>query len=570
MMSYKELALRHTYTCFFNSLLREIDFYTLQDNGVEIHLPGQSLILGLKRASLVGRHEYTGEFFHSVRNIRTSISFFAALDILLPFLFKNPKEDNTQLIAVFKKRLENSLHNMELSLESRRESLDRLFEEDLSFEQAEQGLFIGHNFHPYPKMREGFSDDDYRKYSPEMGGAFKLVWLAFAPQSLTQFRASKFSDIQWTHTLADYEGIAIPAGMAAYPCHPWQLKVLEKTDRLKGLEFQVLGEGRNTWFPTSSLRSIYSPGAPYMLKFSLTLKLTNSIRHLTDVEVVRGMQVFDVLASQKGQEFRQKYPEFEVISEPAYIGIQDVHGKLMNDTLVVARLNPFTNEHKNTIVVSTLAQDNPLGKANLINRYIDRYSKSEKISPREAALSWFRDYLRVAVAPLIDAQANFGFLLGAHQQNLILEIKNNRPAKGYFRDCQGTGYNQTGYAFYKDEVPSMTLENGNILGEMGNILFAYYLIINSSFNVIAAIAQDGSISESELLNEMKTFLQNLRSQKPLDPSFLDYVLNRELILQKGNFFCSLDNINENTTENPLALYNLIPNPLYAGAPNVTV
>lgn len=116
----------------------------------------------------------------------------------------------------------------------------------------------------------------------------------------------------------------------------------------------------------------------------------------------------------------------------------------------------------------------------------------------------------------------------------------------------------------------MTLENGNILGEMGNILFAYYLIINSSFNVIAAIAQSGTISESDLLDEMKAFLQDFRSQQPLDSSFLDYVLNQELILQKGNFFCSLDNINENTTENPLALYNLIRNPLYAGAPNVTV
>ena len=105
---------------------------------------------------------------------------------------------------------------------------------------------------------------------------------------------------------------------------------------------------------------------------------------------------------------------------------------------------------------------------------------------------------------------------------------------------------------------------------MGNILFAYYLIINSTFNVLAAIAQNESVTEKELLAELRGSLEDVRQKNPADRTFLDYILDCKEILQKGNFFCSLDNINENTTENPLALYNLIPNPLFTGARDATV
>lgn len=569
-MSLKELALKHTYTCFFNSLLREINFYSITDKDISLDLTDKKIILGLKRSSLVGRHEYTGKFLVVTRSQSRELSFFEAVDELLPQLFRDQSKDNSELGQVFKRRLMNSFENMVASLKARQGDILKMNQEPLTFEEAEQSLFVGHNFHPYPKMREGFNESDYQNYSPEMGGKFKLLWLGFKADQLVRFQASQFKDNNWTATLARFDQVKCAEGMIPVPFHPWQYNTLTQKKRLDGISFEILGEGENYWHPTSSLRSLYSPGAPYMLKYSLTVKLTNSIRHLTDVEVIRGMQVYDVLASKKGQEFSQKHPEFEVIAEPAYVGLRDTCGNLMNDTLIVARVNPFGKESRDNIVVSTLAQDNPLGERNMINHYTQKLAAEAGISPKDAALKWFREYLRVAVTPLVDGQSNFGFLLGAHQQNLILQMKHNLPVKGYFRDCQGTGYNPTGYEFYKNEVPSMTKENGNILGDMGNILFAYYLIINSSFNVIAALAQDGSVSEEELLTEMKTLFLDLRRKDPLDSSFLNYILDSKTILQKGNFFCSLDNINENTTTNPLALYNEISNPLFVGDKNASI
>ena len=75
------------------------------------------------------------------------------------------------------------------------------------------------------------------------------------------------------------------------------------------------------------------------------------------------------------------------------------------------------------------------------------------------------------------SQADYGLLFGAHQQNLLITLKDGYPDKVYFRDCQGTGYSH---------VARELLENGSS-GEhhvdetLGNRLFTYYLIINSTF-----------------------------------------------------------------------------------------
>ncbi len=161
------------------------------------------------------------------------------------------------------------------------------------------------------------------------------------------------------------------------------------------------------------------------------------------------------------------------------------------------------------------------------------------------------------------AQSEYGILLGSHQQNMILEIQDDRPYKSYFRDCNGTGYSSLGYNLFHATVPSLVKENGNILeGEEANFLFGYYVIINTTFNVISSIAHSGWISEEELIICFRNFLLDLKKKNPKDSSFLDYLLERESLMHKGNFFCSIKDINQNTESNPLAIYTEIPNPLF--------
>ncbi|CAM5602054.1 IucA/IucC family protein [Streptomyces violaceorubidus] len=49
------------------------------------------------------------------------------------------------------------------------------------FLAAEQALLLGHPLHPTPKSREGLTEAEAHRYSPELRGSFPLHWLAVAP-----------------------------------------------------------------------------------------------------------------------------------------------------------------------------------------------------------------------------------------------------------------------------------------------------------------------------------------------------------------------------------------------------
>lgn len=582
MSQFRQLALNHSISCFFNSLFREFhDFRFVTTMNL---IPGtaesislrisekNTLLIPLKRKSILGRHQYLNQFYILRDDNLVSLGFIDVVDVMIGFLSEIWGEDASKK-EVFLRRVQNSLHNMEMSLETRAQDIKKLYSGSVTFQEAEQGLLIGHNFHPYPKMREGFDSADFATYSPEMGGRFPLYWFFVKPEILHNQTATQFKTTDWTTKLYVTErgSCEIPEGYIPFPVHPWQREHLLKNKSIKHhLQNKAIIDAGPTelpWRPTSSLRSLYAPHSPYMLKFSLTLKLTNSVRHLTDVEVVRGLQVYDVFATAKGTEFKNRHPDFEVIFEPAFAALKDENGKTINESIVVCRENPFQDDLslQENVVLATLAQDNPLGGETLIYQHISAKAQKTGQSIAEVSREWFQRYLDIAVKPFITAQAEYGILLGAHQQNMILRLQDHMPVKSYFRDCQGTGYSERGFELYHGKVASLVKENGNVLDEKGNILFGYYLIVNSTFNVISAIASGGKghgVGEETLLKDLRGFLESLLSSELPDSSFLYYLLARSEIYQKGNFICSLQNLNENTAANPLAIYNLIKNPLY--------
>ncbi|KYG63757.1 aerobactin siderophore biosynthesis protein iucA [Bdellovibrio bacteriovorus] len=579
MHKFKELSLMHSISCFFNALFREFHAYEIintaslipaSQDSISVKVSEKNtLLIPLKKKSSLGRHQYLDQFYILREGQLTSLGFMDAVDLIVGFLSEVWREDPSKK-EIFLRRVQNSLHNMELALEARAADMAKLYEEPTNFKAAEQGLMIGHNFHPYPKMREGFDDAEYAIYSPEMGGKFALHWFFVKPEVLHNQTAAQFKTKDWTSKLyvTEKAEISVPEGYLPFPVHPWQKNHLLKNKTIKQyvLDKKIIDAGGTSlmWYPTSSLRSIYAPHSPYMLKFSLTLKLTNSIRHLTDVEVVRGLQVYDVFATAKADEFKNRYPDFHVIFEPAFAAIKDENGKSIAESIVVCRENPFQDKEASgeNIVLSTLAQDNPLGGETLIFKHILAKSQATGQSIHDVSREWFKKYLTIAIKPFITAQSEYGILLGAHQQNMVLTIKDHMPMKAYFRDCQGTGYSEHGFELYRHEVASLVKENGNILDEKGNILFGYYLLVNSTFNVISAIAHDNGVTEEVLVDDLRAFLKALLVPGLPDASFLNYCLARPEIYQKGNFNCSLQNLNENTAANPLAIYNLIKNPLY--------
>ena len=203
------------------------------------------------------------------------------------------------------------------------------------------------------------------------------------------------------------------------------------------------------------------------------------------------------------------------------------------------------------IVLSTITQSNPyLG---------DGFFASRNIDARE----WFSLYLKNVLDPFIMAQANYGILFGAHQQNIIVQLNDSYPCGVIFRDCQGTGYTRFGYEKMRTQISSLDIQNGNVLDNlMAHSLLGYYLIINSTFSLINALATQRDCSEEAFLSMLCEYLLDKKNGDLLDSSFVDYLLNSNTLKQKGNFFCCLHGINENTEKNPLDIYNAIENPLY--------
>ncbi len=571
-----DLAKRHSMSCFFNSLLREWPRHKLVQTHMakELHLPlsdDSRLILPLLRHSALGRHQYTGSIYLEAGDgARHELDFSQALPLVLQSLSQEFKSTAAQAQA-FEERVHSSWTFIADALEYRARHApipEKLGQYD--FLAAEQALLIGHNFHPTPKSHDRMLATEYPRCTPEFAGALRLEWFLVHPSVHLKRQAQNFDPTDWLSQLMRQEvdlspemELKLSEGYRPFPVHPWQMQVLLRHPLIsryhKTGRFIHIGSSRKTWAPTSSMRTVYKQESTYMMKFSMSVKLTNSVRHLLLREVERGLQLYDVLQTEKGHSFQQQNSNFHILGEPAYLALLDENFHGISESLVVLRNNPFgTDNVAHHLVLATLLQDAPYGGPSLLQQALAQMPVG--MDPTVRAQTWLRAFLNVAVRPLLLAQANLGVLLGAHQQNLILSLREGLPVKAYFRDCQGTGYSELGYRLFSPFVKSIQRDNGNVLDPtMGNSLFAYYLVLNSTFNVIATLAQSQGVKEAHLLAQLREFLLDVRCSGVTDPSCLDYLLNDSALRYKGNFFCSLRNLNENTTDDPLAIYTKIEN-----------
>lgn len=454
----------------------------------------------------------------------------------------------------------------------RQRDLSTLFQPETRFIDSEQALLGGHPCHPCPRSKEGFVGADIQRYAPENRGHFQLHWLAVQhSQLIMQHRGEALP--QRLLNLCSEDPQAAPLteqlreGEVLWPMHPWQAQRLLAMPELNELQKQgalrSLGEAGRWWTATSSLRCVYHEQASAMLKYSLSVRLTNSLRHLLPREVERGLQVVDIWDGPSGQALQQQFASFTVIREPAWLALRDSSGAALAASITVLRDNPFRGAAAEQVfMMGSLCQLPPSGQPSQLAQVITAKAENENISARRAAMEWYQRFLEVAIAPLLMAQANEGLLFGAHQQNTLLRLNNFNPAHFYYRDCQGTGFSQLGVERHAEAL-GLPSGNGNQLHEsMANRLFAYYLIVNNLFAVIAAIASDGLLPERSLLQLTRAFLQQLRNRPLHDTSCLDYLLHSEQLYFKGNLHCSLYDFNENTLSDPLQLYRPQRNPLW--------
>ena len=182
--------------------------------------------------------------------------------------------------------------------------------------------------HPAPKSREGLGDAESAAYSPEQRGSFALHWLAVDRSLLA-------TDSAWTERgrtvaapdLLDRPRRPRPAAARRRrrrcPCTPGRPATSGSGPPCARLFdaglLHDLGPHGEPWHPTSSVRTVYRPGAPAMLKLSLGLRITNSRRENLRKELLRGAEVHRLLRAGLASRWHAAHPGFDIVRDPAWL-----------------------------------------------------------------------------------------------------------------------------------------------------------------------------------------------------------------------------------------------------------
>lgn len=523
-----------------NSFLRDFhgDSRISLDQNVLIHLKEGVVEVELEKVSLTGFHSY-GE------NLRLNQKQITILE-LAKLIFANFGSGANE--KEFVHFIEQSLNNMAMAIEY---NGDR---EISNYLHSEKMLLLGHPFHPYPKCKAGMSEKDIHQYSPEFLGEINLVWIAVS-ETFFESNISIDEYKKKIENLISFD-LCLNSDEILLPMHPWQWSRLKESGVLSETDIREIGVGENQYFALSSMRSFFNTSSPLQMKFSMDIKLTNSIRHLQANESIRGQQVETLL---KNEGIEKKINNLSVLHEPFYGVLKDKNGNILNSSVVQFREN-FDEEVnlEKSYLLSTLCEIIPgLGEC-FLSKILEKQENHIL-----AKKNWFSKFLKNAIRPLIELYLREGILFGAHMQNIILEFDHEmEPLKVIYRDCQGTGLTEKAYEKYSQKYEFIRDSKGNILSKDDvNKVFGYYLVVNTVFQTISSLSNSEQYLEKLLLTDFRTFLFSLRAEFKDD--FLDYLLESEELYQKGNMRCCIESLNENTIDSPWKIYNKIPNPLKA-------
>ncbi|MEV0450382.1 IucA/IucC family protein [Streptomyces sp. NPDC050600] len=441
------------------------------------------------------------------------------------------------------------------------------------FLTAEQSLLLGHPLHPTPKSREGLSEAEARLYSPESHGSFPLHWMGVDQRLLA-------TDSAWTEqgrpvaaaqlTAALAEGLDLPPGTAALPLHPWQARELRHRPAVAALLdaglLHDLGAHGAPWHPTSSVRTVHRPGARAMLKLSLGVRITNSRRENLRKELHRGVEVHRLLRTGLVDEWQSAHPGFDIVRDPAWLGVDSPEGEAVPGLDVMIRHNPFA-AGDDAVCLAALTSPRPRpGSARMSSRLAEVVSRLAVRTGRPTtavAAEWFLRYLDLVVRPLLWLDGRAGVALEAHQQNtLVLLDPEGWPVGGRYRDNQGYYFRESRRDELESRLPGIGKASDTFVSDqVTDERFAYYLGINNLFGLIGAFGAQRLADERVLLAALRQFLTGATSLgSPLPHRLLEAATLR----CKANLLTRLHGLDELVGPvDTQSVYVAITNPLRA-------
>ena len=529
------------------------------------------LFVPLSYVSRVGRHRIAALPQIFQKGQKLNFSAVAMVSLLLEELVQQ-SEGHVDAASLVERWIQ-SRDALQQFLNIRAEDFDALVQVEQGFIESEQALILGHSMHPAPKSRTGFVHEDWQKYSPEACGQTQLHYWLVAPEYIAEgtaleqvFSIQLKQEIKWHLSESELETLAAYAHYKLLPLHPWQARYLQSKVWFKSLKakLKIIDLGEKAWIfsPTTSVRTLASFNAPWMLKPSLSVMITNSIRVNLAKECHRGEMTHRLWHSELGRDILKQCPTLKAVNDPAWIALQ-LDGEIIDETICIVRDQPFIPEQQVTCIAS-LCQDHPVEERNRFNALFDQIASQQKLNDKaQIAHDWFKTFLNISLSPLMYVYHRYGMAFESHQQNVLVELKDGWPQWLWLRDNQGFYYIEELADEILQQFPELN-DKAHAVGSKAFVdeRFSYYFFGNTLFGIINAIGATGFVSEQDLLSVLQQHLFDLLKQYP-DSSLIQSLLYQPTLPYKGNLLTRLYELDEliAPVENQ-SVYIQLANPLY--------
>lgn len=507
----------------------------------------------LSYVSLVGRHRLAKVPEVYLQGQLQIMSPVVLVSLLLEELVKESSSVTLNAASLVEKWIQ-SRDALQQFLQHRKEDFDELINAKQNFIETEQALILGHSMHPAPKSRTGFVHEDWLKFSPEHRGQTQLhYWLVHQDYIVegcatdeaisTQLKTA----LQWYLSEQDLKLLKTHSDYKLLPLHPWQARYLQTKpwfERLKQTG-QLIDVGLRGWqfSPTTSIRTLASFNAPWMVKPSLSIMITNSIRINLAKECHRGELTHRLWHSALGEQILEQCPSLKAVNDPAWMALK-IEDEVLNESICIFRDQPFHPQQQVSCIAS-LCQDHPEKNLNRFNVLFSKIAKATQSQDFSAiAADWFARFLEVSLEPMMYLYHRYGMAFESHQQNVLLEMEDHYPKTLWLRDNQGFYYIEELATEVLSAFPELK-DKACAVGpqEFVDERFSYYFFGNTLFGIINAIGATGHISEDALLAQLRAYLLDLNQQYP-ESTLLNSLLFKPNLPYKGNLLTRLHELDE--------------------------
>lgn len=529
--------------------------------------------------SETGRHIFSPDMYHQVNEGKLKhIDFLTLVNYLQKDLSEmSEKPVQTEELVL---RTILSFQTMKGGLSHRRQNFEECYQTEKTFLQSEQSLLIGHQLHPTPKSLQGIDEEEAHIFLPERKGAFQLHYFQAKRELVEEDSAASKTASSMIKDELKRDPLVSEAFKAQYcqeeadsliPVHPLQAKkLLGRQDvqyQIESGRLSYMGPQGSGFYPTSSVRTLYHQDASYMYKFSIPVKITNSLRINKRKELDRGVEVSRLIHNLLADSLEELQPSFKIIEDPAYITL-NIGGEESGFEVVI-RENPFqSNDAARTTLLAGLSQDHIDGGKSHLANIIEQIAEYEHISTEQASEKWFRLYLNISLRPLYWIYTTYGIALEPHQQNSLVKLdESGYPDIFYSRDNQGYYFMDSHAENLRQVIPDLNEKSDTICPDsVAEERFRYYFFFNNMFGLINAFGVNKLVDERRLLRILKNELQVLFEQYGDSTNLINSLFNEEMLPCKANLLTRIHGMDE--LEGSLetqSVYTSVENPLLKAA-----